>query len=225
MKQRHGRGSVAALIVLAGLSAVPAAAQQAPGPLAKPIPGAAQPLGSGFAAPAAAGAKVGPEQLRPRADFLIDCAGSPSGAVLKVPDAIARWSTLYCTRNGHLFTTNERYFSAFPGTGKRGAFNAGELGGRRGGLGNKAYFKRIDYRPLSADEARALELGSPAAAVAVVQGKPLFRIDLTIDTGQSYGMVVAAPDQDPFWVIPIVDGKLNGSGFYVASLDYVNRKR
>ena len=50
-------------------------------------------------------------------------------------------------------------------------------------------------------------------------------MDLTLDNNKTYAMVVIAPDQDPFWVIPIGENKLNRTGFYVASIDYVNKKR
>jgi hypothetical protein len=194
--------------------------------LARPpsgAPGAAAPSGvpgEEISVPAEAAQK-----LKPPADFLTDCSRLPAGAVKEVPAEMARWSTLYCTKYGQLFSSNDKYFSAFPGTGLRGAFLAGELSGRAGNRGAKAYFKKITYLPLAPEAAAKLEAGLQDKERQLLKDKPLFRVDLTLDNNQTYSMVVIAPEQDPFWVIPIVGNKLNRTGFYVASLDYVNRKR
>jgi hypothetical protein len=190
--------------------------------------------GSAVAAPAAAPAGTpgqeiavpagAAQKLKPPAEFLTDCSGLPAGAVREVPAEMARWSTLYCTKYGQLFSSNDKYFSAFPGTGLRGAFLAGELSGRAGERGAKAYFKKITYEPLPAAAAAKLAVGLADKERQLIKDKPLFRADLMLDNNKTYSMVVIAPDQDPFWVIPIVDNKLNRTGFYVASLDYVNRK-
>jgi hypothetical protein len=192
------------------------------GPAVMPAPVVAPPPQAGSAIVIPEGAT---SKLKPPATFLTDCKGLPKGAVQVVPEAVARWATLYCTRNGQLFSSNDTHFSAFPGTGLRGAFLAGELSGRPGERGRNAYFKAIKYEPITAEQARKLEAGLGQAERDLLKDKPLFRIDLTVDTGQTKSMIVVAPDQDPFWVIPIVGDKLNRTGFYVASLEYVNRKR
>ena len=46
---------------------------------------------------------------------------------------------------------------------------------------------------------------------------------MTTDKAQVYSGVVVDPDKDPFWVIPVVDGKIGQTGFYVATVDYVNK--
>jgi hypothetical protein len=197
---------------------------------AQPRAAAPSPAAPGTSAASSGGpAIVLPEgaaqKLKPSADFLVDCKDLPADAVKEVPAAISRWSTLYCTKNGQLFSSNEKYFSAFPGTGLRGAFLAGELSGRPGPGGRQAYFKKLTYEPLAPEAAKKLEAGLGSEELKLVKDKPLFRIDLTVDTGQVFSMVVADPEKDPFWVIPIVGDKLNRTGFYVASVDYLNRKR
>jgi hypothetical protein len=37
-------------------------------------------------------------------------------------------------------------------------------------------------------------------------------------------MIAADPEKDPFWVVTLVDGKL-GRSFFVASLDYLNKRQ
>jgi hypothetical protein len=170
---------------------------------------------------------LSPDKLRPAAQNLIDCKQAPKTAVTQAPTALSRWATIYCTRSGHILTTNEQYYSAVPGTrgNLRGVLNAAAIGGRNGEVGNDAYFTKIDYGALSKTESQQVTAGIDPAVVKLVKDKPLFRLDLTVDNGQVYRGVVVDPDHDPFWVIPVVNGKLAKSGFYVASVDYVNRTR
>ena len=218
--------ALALLVAGAALAQSPAQPRAAAPPQSQP--GKAAPAQTGVA-PAAGPAinlpREAAQKVKPPADFLVDCAELPADAIKEVPAAVSRWAVLYCTKNGQLFSSNDKYFSAFPGTGLRGAFLAGELSGRPGPGGRKAYFKKIDYAPLPPGDAKKLEVGLGPQELALLKDKPLFRLDLTVDTGQTSSMVVIDPEQDPFWVIPIVGDKLNRAGFYVASLDYVNRKR
>ncbi len=211
--------SALAVVAVASGSVLAQPVPQRSGSTAPPNPAA------GTSGPAITLPPGAAEKLKPPASFLVDCKDLPKDAVTALPEALSRWATLYCTLNGQLFSTNDKYFSAFPGTGLRGAFLAGELSGRAGPAGRGAYFKKITYEPISPESAKALQLGLGPREKRLLKDKALFRIELTVDTGQTYAMVVVGPDQDPFWVIPIVGNKLNRAGFYVASLDYVNRKR
>ena len=213
--------ALAFALLLNGLAQAQSPAPQPP--QANPAPAA--PAAPAPAAPPAQPALVTADKLKPPASFLIDCKEAPKDAVLEVPEPIRPWFTLYCTKNGHLFSTNDKFFSAFPGTGIRGAMNAGELGGRRGGMGHKAYFKKITYEPVPAAASKALVASATAAQLPLLKDKPLFKIDLTIDNGQVFSLIVADPGSDPFWVFPATGTKLSRAGFYVATLDYANRKR
>jgi len=166
-----------------------------------------------------------PERVRPPASLLIDCKDAPPSAVTQVPEPLNRWATIYCTKRGHLFSANDRFFSLYPGTKIRGALNAAELTGRTGELGHAAHFTRITQTKLSAAEAAALMVGLTPETAKIVEGKELLRVDLTTDTGQTFSLAAVNPSEDPFWVIPVVDGRLNNRGFYVASLDYMNKNR
>ena len=176
-------------------------------------------------APAPAAEPLTPEKVRPPASLLIDCKDAPAAAVTTVPEPLSRWATIYCTRLGHIFSANDKFYSLYTGTKVRGALNAAELTGRKGNLGHAAHFTKITYEKLDPKAAQPLMTGAQPSTLGVVKDKELFKVDLTVDTGQVFSLVVADPAKDPFWVIPVVNGRLNNVGFYVASLDYMNRKR
>jgi hypothetical protein len=203
-----------------------ASAQTTPAPMLPGAPWAAPVLPPSLAQPGARGA-VSPDKLRPAEHNLIDCKGAPATAVTRVPGSLTRWATIYCTRQGHILTTNEQFYSSVPGTrgALRGVLSAAQIDGRTGEVGHGAYFTKIEYAPLSKQAAQQLLTGADPEVVKLAKDKPLFRLDLTADSGQSYRGVVVDPAKDPFWVIPVVDGKLGKSGFYVASVDFVNRTR
>ena len=77
---------------------------------------------------------------------LIDCKQAPKNAVTQVPEPLSKWATIYCTLQGHILTTNERYYSAIPGTqGKlRGVLGAAALNNQDGNIGHGAYFTKVD---------------------------------------------------------------------------------
>lgn len=175
--------------------------------------------------PAAQPVALTPERVRPPASLLIDCKDKPPTAITQVPEPLNRWATVYCTKRGHLFSANDGFFALYPGTKIRGALNAAELTGRKGDIGHGAHFTKIVHTKLSAADAKALMVGLTPETAKIVEGKELFRVDLTADTGQIFSLAAVSPGEDPFWVIPVVDGKLNNRGFYVASLDYMNKNR
>lgn len=183
-------------------------------------------------APPAAAPNQGPtpvaaSRLRPADRNLIDCKQAPRNAVTQVPAALSRWATIYCTRQGHILTTNERFYSAIPGThGKlRGVIGAAAINNQTGDVGHGAYFTKVEYTPVAPKSAAALTAGVDAKVSEQVKDKPLFQITLTTDKGKVYRGVVVDPDKDPFWVIPIVNDRIGQTGFYVATVDYVNKTR
>ena len=178
-------------------------------------------------APNAGPTPVAPSQLRPAARNLIDCSQAPKNALTQVPAALARWATIYCTRQGHILTTNERFYSAIPGTqGKlRGVVGAAAINKQTGDVGHGAYFTKIEYTPVVPKTAAAMTAGVDPKVAELVKDKPLFQLTLTTDKGQVYRGVVVDPDKDPFWVVPIVNDKIGQTGFYVATVDYVNKTR
>jgi len=210
--------------------ASPGAAPANPGSAPQVFPWA-HPASPQFAPPAAApeqnATTVPASALRPAERNLIDCKQAPKNALIQVPEPLSKWATIYCTVQGHILTTNEKYYSAVPGTkGKlRGVLAAAALNNQTGNVGHGAYFTKIDYAPLDAKAAAALTAGLDPKVVERVKGKPLFRLDLTTDKSQVYHGVVVDPEHDPFWVIPIVNGKIGQTGFYAATVDYVNKTR
>jgi hypothetical protein len=213
-------------MIMTGSGRALAQQQSAPQPAPKPaLPGApwAQPV----IPRSLSKAPLSPEKLRPSERNLIDCKDAPAAAVTTMPEPVARWATIYCTKFGHILTTNERYYSAVPGTNgnARGVLSAADLSGRKGELGHGAHFTKIDYAPLSKPAAQQATAGADPALLKIVKNKPLFRLDVTVDTGQTSRALVVDPTKDPFWVLPLVNGKLGRAGFYVATPDYVNRAR
>jgi hypothetical protein len=169
-------------------------------------------------------APLTPERLRPSPDNVLDCKDAPKTAVTQVPAEIARWATVYCLKSGHVFTTNDRHFARFPRTPVLGRFNAAEMTGRADNLGHAAHFTRIAYAPLPKAEADALIAAADPTNAAFLRGKDLFRLDLAVDTGQSFAMVLIDPGNDPFWVLTLAEGK-PAKSFFVASLDHMNQRR
>jgi hypothetical protein len=193
--------------------AAPAAPQASP-PAAEAAP----------AEPHQAAAPLTPERLRPAPDNVLDCKDAPKTAVTQVPAEIARWATVYCLKSGHVFTTNDLHFARFPRTPVLGRFNAAEMTGRADNLGHAAHFTKIAYAQLPKAEADALIAVADPTNAAFLKGKDLFRLDLAVDTGQTFAMVLIDPSKDPFWVMTLAEGKPARS-FFVASLDHLNQKR
>ncbi|MFV0281897.1 MAG: hypothetical protein ACK5JM_14215 [Rhodoblastus sp.] len=170
-------------------------------------------------------APVSPEQLKPPADILLDCAKSaPKDAVTKLPADLAAWAAVYCTKNGQIFNANDRHFGAFPDTGVRATFGAAEIGGRTGADRAKAYFKSISYNLLSDDELAALIKADPISE-KIVKGKKLYKLDLVSGNDNVLTFLVIQPQTDPFWVFPLTSKGLGTPAFFVVSLAALNRSR
>lgn len=241
-------GRLFALSMVAALTlhvAQPAFAQEAddaaPEPtdkneaLPKPIKPKPAPRAPRHAAPAKAPASapettssgkppITPQEVRPPANMMVDCAKAPAGAVTKLPDDLAKWATVYCTKLGHIFNANDQHFGAFPDSGLRASFNAADIAGKTGEVGNEAYFTKIAYRELPPAERDALIALDPSISKILV-GKSLWRLDLTAVGGNSLSFLVIDPSADLFWIFPLNDKGLGQPAFYVTSLEALNRTR
>ncbi|HEV2557505.1 MAG TPA: hypothetical protein VGU45_02660 [Microvirga sp.] len=168
-------------------------------------------------------------QLKPDPKNLLDCKDAPRGSVVQAPGPLAQWATVYCTKQGHVLTSNERYYSELPGTrGRaRGVLSAAQIGGRQnpGEIGHGAYFTKIEYVALSPADAQKLMGGIDPQILQIVRDKPLFRLSLTTDNGKTYQGVVVDPSKEAFWVLHVNDGKIARGGFTVATVDFVNKRR
>ena len=197
-------------------------------PVAKPAPKHTAPAKP--AAPAAAQTTpsgkppITAQEVRPPANMLVDCAKAPSDAVTKLPDDLARWATIYCTKLGHVFNANDRYFGVFPDSGLRASFGAAEMAGKTGEVGNEAYFTKIAYHEMTPVEANALIARDPGVK-KILSGKQLWQLDLTAVGGNTLAFIVIQPAADPFWVFPLTDKGLGQPAFFVSSLDALNRSR
>lgn len=204
------------------------ARKPAPKPAAKPAPKPAQakPTPAAPAAPTTSSGKppITAQEVRPPANMLVDCAKAPSDAVTKLPDDLARWATVYCTKLGHVFNANDRYFGVFPDSGLRASFSAADMAGKTGEPGNDAYFTKIAYHELTPVEANALIARDPGVK-KILTGKQLWQLDLTTVGGNTLAFIVIQPSADPFWVFPLTEKGLGQPAFFVSSLDALNRSR
>ena len=163
-------------------------------------------------------------EVRPPAAIMLDCAQAPKNAVTKLPDDLARWATVYCTKLGHIFNANDKYFAAFPDSGVRASFSAAEMSGVGGEPGHGAFFTNIAYSKLSDAETNALIDLDPSVRKILV-GQQLWRLDLTTNANQALAFVVINPAGDPFWVFPLTGKGLGTPAFYVISLATLGRAR
>lgn len=218
--------------------AAPAPAKPAPKPAQNPAQSKAPPAlpGAPWASPVLPPTTAAPApkpveraelELKPDPKNLLDCKDASKSAIVQVPAPLSRWATIYCTKQGHLLTSNEGFYSTIPGTrGKlRGVVSAAQIAGRTGEVGHSAFFTKIAYAPLAKAAADQLTVGADATLLKIVKDKPLAQLELTAHNGQVYRGVVVDPDKDPFWVLQIVDGKLVRTGFIVATAEYVKKRR
>ena len=169
-------------------------------------------------------APVTAQEVRPPSSILIDCAKAPKDAVTKLPDDLARWATVYCTKLGHIFNANDRHFAAFPDLGTRASLGAAEIAGKTGEPGNEAYFTRIEYRALTPQEQADLIAADPSVS-KILANKPLWRLALTAVGGNTLAFIIIDPAADPFWVFPVSATGIGAPAFYVTSLEALNRAR
>ena len=162
--------------------------------------------------------------VRPPAAIMLDCAQAPKNAVTKLPDDLARWATVYCTKLGHIFNANDKYFAAFPDSGLRASFGAAEMAGVTGEPGHGAYFTAISYSKLTDTEVTALIDLDPGVRKILV-GQQLWRLELTTNTNQALSFVTISPANDPFWVFPLTGKGLGSPAFYVINLATLSRTR
>lgn len=170
-------------------------------------------------------ATVTPDQLKPPASILLDCAkAAPKGAVTTLPAELAAWGAVYCTKNGQIFNANDKYFGVFPDTGARATFGAAEMDNVTGAGREKAYFKSIAYNPMPDADYQALLKVDPISE-KILKGKKLYRLDLVSSGDNALSFLVVQPLADPFWVFPLTEKGLGSPAFFVVSLASINRSR
>lgn len=165
-----------------------------------------------------------PNELRPPADILIPCDKAPKGAVTQLQPDLAEWAAVYCTKFGQIFNANDKFFGAFPDSGVRATFGAGQLDNKNGSSGADSYFSTITYQPLSDAELQRILRVDPISA-KILSGKPLKKLELVADSGEALTFLVIDPSADPFWVFPLNDKGLGSPAFFVISLATLNRAR
>lgn len=168
---------------------------------------------------------VTPDQLKPPASILVDCAkAAPKGAVTSLSAPLSAWATVYCTKNGQIFNANDKYFGAFPDSGARATFGAAEMDNKTGAEREKAYFKSVTYKEMGDAEYQALLKVDPISE-KILKGKKLYRLDLVSGGDNVLSFLVIDPLAEPFWVFPLTDKGLGSPAFFVVSVASINRSR
>lgn len=169
--------------------------------------------------------KISPQDVRPPADIVTDCAKAPAGAVVKLPEDLASWAIIYCTKNGHIFNANDKHFAAFSDNGLRASFDANLIDGKAADAKDSSYFKSVRYSAMTPADVDALAKIDPVSRKIIGTRKPM-RLDLTTSGGKTLSLAVLdAGVTDPFWVFPITDKGLGSPAFFVTTLETLNRTR
>ena len=161
-------------------------------------------------------------QLRPVAHKIVDCP-QPT-AVL--PGDVARWGTIYCTESdGQMFAYRDGYYGIFPNTVKRFIVNANGFGGGEDSPAIGQSFAGVTFEPFSKDDLAGFAPSRNRVPGFLAQAKTVSMLTLKIDNGEQTQMLVADSETDPFWVQPVRDHKFFGQAFYMASLDFLNKRQ
>ena len=163
-----------------------------------------------------------PERLRPVAHRIVDCQASP----IALPGDVARWATIYCTEHdGQMFVYRDGYYGIFPGTVKRFIVNASGFGGGEDAPPVGQGFAGATFEPFDKSELAGYAPGKNRVPAYLAQAEKLYLLTLKIDNGQETQMLVADPQNDPFWVQPLREHRFFGQAFYMASLDFLNKSQ
>lgn len=129
--------------------------------------------------------------------FLVSCNGAPADAVLQPPSPLDQWGQIYCTKYGHSLAAKEHWIWSFPGAFAPVHLPAQMVRDQPKELGHKAYFKQLEFVPLSgaaADDAvqkingKSMRPDSPVANA--------FRLTLTNQSGQSHVVLFVQTTND-----------------------------
>ncbi len=99
----------------------------------------------------------------------IPCSSAPSDALTELPAQLAQWATLTCTRFGHVVTAAKGWVWHNPRTNRFVRLWAQPSDSDLQELSHKSYFKSIEFRQLSAQEAEAANTALAAALGAKPQ--------------------------------------------------------
>ena len=162
-----------------------------------------------------------PEKMRPPAEILVPCEGENAPPVL--PEDLAKWVAIYCTKFGHVLSPNDRYAASYPGGGARGALLAAQADGATEPGPSDSRFVEAGYVELTPEQAASVKGGASGYMGELLSGN-LHRIDLRTAKGATLSAAVTDMARMPFWVFPLKDGKPGGAPFHVVSLDWVNAR-
>jgi hypothetical protein len=118
---------------------------------------------------------AGPASAQPRDSFdsiSIPCSSAPTDARTELPAQLTQWATLSCTRFGHVVSAARGWVWHNPRTNRFVRIWSQPGDGNLQESGHENYFKTLEFRQLSPQEAEsanaaiAAELGAKAQQVA-----------------------------------------------------------
>jgi hypothetical protein len=131
---------------------------------------------------------AGFDSVASRAASVIDCTGSPSQAVMILPEPLSKWGEITCTAYGHVLQGRGNWVWIWP-DGSGTVFIPSQLVmSNPEMLGNRSYFTRIEIRRV-----RGLELDQAYSTFREgMDGKEtppdVYRADLTSVSGRVMGV-------------------------------------
>jgi hypothetical protein len=81
-----------------------------------------------------------------------DCAGTPAGAVMTLPDPLAKWGALVCTPYGHIISNRAGWVWSNPGSYSPVWIPSQMVRAAPASLGNQSYFIKIEMTKVKGDE-------------------------------------------------------------------------
>ncbi len=117
----------------------------------------------------------------------VDCKGSPEGAVMTLPEPLAKWGRISCTPFGHVLTSHLGWIWVSPA--RQPVFVPSQLvDGQPERVGNAIYFTKIEAAPVKGNEFDKAYAIFHAGFDSEESKPDGYRIELTSSLGKSMEM-------------------------------------
>lgn len=131
-------------------------------------------------------------------ELLISCDDAPPQAVVQLPEPLATWGKLYCTKYGHTVGSRDRWIWSFPGALSPVHLPAQMGRGAPKELRHAAYFQKIEFVALTGRAAKdaADRINGKFATGSDSPVSSAFRLTLTNQDGKSHVVLFAITVSD-----------------------------
>ena len=114
-----------------------------------------------------------------------NCADAPAGAVTSLPEPLAKWGALACTRSGYIISNNPDWIWTYPGAFAPVILPSQMAQGDPAPLGNGSFFTRIAMTKVDGEEFQ-LAYSAFHEGFAPDTEQPVgYRLDLSSVSGQT----------------------------------------